>query len=115
VEEKAAGGHGMKSNYRISNRSQDDKRIREVVKAEIEKERDRAYEAVQDDVLHQVFAVCCVVLYRYYGFGKKRLQRFKECFEAEADLMEHGVLGKEYTTRDCEKWLLETMGIDLNK
>lgn len=105
----------MKSNYRVANRTQDDKRIREIVRIEIEKERDAAYEKCSEDVMHQVFAVCCVVLHRYFGFGKKRLKRFKEWFEAEGDLMEHGVLGRPYTTRDCEKWLLEKMGIDLNK
>jgi hypothetical protein len=105
----------MKANYRVSNRTQDDKRIREICLAEIEKERDKAYETVQNDVLRQVFAVCCLTLYHYFGFSKKRLRRFKEGFEDECNLMEQGIFGKTYTTRDCEKWLLDRMGIDLRE
>lgn len=103
----------MKANYRITNKTQDDKRIHEIVMAEIEKERDHAYRLCQDDILRQVFSVCCVVLHRDFGFGKQRLERFKDCFEAEGDLMKHGVLGRPYTTRDAEKWLSEKMGIYL--
>ena len=105
----------MKANYRITNKTQDDKRIREIVLDEVTRQRDHIYDTVQRDVLHQAFAVCCIALHHHFGFGAKRLRRFKDSFEAEVRLMEGGIFGKTYTTRDCEKWLMEKMGIDLDE
>lgn len=107
--------YALKSGYRITNRAQEEKRLREIVLEEVYKERDHVYATIQDDILRQVFAVCCMALHHHFGFGSGRLMQFKQAFEAEVRLMEGGIFGRTYTTRDCEKWLSEKMGITLDE
>lgn len=101
----------MKSNYRTYSSSELEKKSREIAQQEIDKYADKFSEIIAN----QVFACCCYVLHLEFGFGGKRLKRLKDGFEDIADLMEQGVIGKEFNATQAVEWLKSKYGIDLNE
>lgn len=101
----------MKSNYKTYNPQQLEEKSREIAKQEIDKYADR----VSEIIAHQVFAVCCLALHDHFGFGEIRLKRLKDRFEDIAVMMEHDIMGKEFTATQVIDWLKNQYGIDLNQ
>lgn len=72
------------------------------------------FEQIKKDVVAQIMATCLVALQKFFGFGKKRLQRFKSCTEALFVAMAAGgIFGKEFTTQNCIDVMRERYGIDV--
>lgn len=86
--------------------------IRRIVQDEAKRQATEIYDKALQDAAYQAFAVMMIVLHREFGFGGERLQRLKDLTESEFMMMREGILGKEYTTNDCVKFLKDTYGID---
>lgn len=104
----------MRARYGAYSKSELDKRSREIAREEVKKMRDEIYAYCERDCSYQAIATCLWVLHRHFGFGKTRLQRLKNLIEDEYRLMELGILGKDYSPRDLQKWLKDEMKIDLD-
>lgn len=86
------------------------------VKDEVAKEWARTYdetfEKIKADIVAQVLATCCCELNKEFGFGRKRLQRFKDGTEDLFVMMQkNGIMGKKFTTDTCIDYMSE-LGID---
>lgn len=99
----------MKSRYTTFG----DRDLQSRIRKEIKQYSDSIYDAVEKDCTYQAIAVTMAALHREFGFGKDRLQRLKAAIESEYTLMLGGVMGTEYSPRDCQKWLKEQYDIDL--
>lgn len=104
----------MRSRVGSYSKSESDRRAREIAREELLKMRDEIYAYCERDCAYQAIATCLLVLHKHLGFGKTRLQRIKHLIEDEYKLMEDGILGKDYSPRDIQKWLKDEMEIDLD-
>lgn len=89
--------------------------IRKQVAEEFDKLKDKVYENAIKDVIPQFTAVCMCILHREYGFGEKRLKHFLNSLNAEFEIMDCGVLGREYSPEDCLNFLKNEYKIDVDK
>lgn len=89
--------------------------IRKQVAEEFDKLKDKVYENAIKDVIPQFTAVCMCILHREYGFGEKRLKHFLDSLNAEFEIMDCSVLGKEYSPEDCMNFLKNEYRIDVDK
>jgi len=92
-----------------------DRELQEFITKETQKEFDRLSDKAYYDAFLAAMAVVMVILNREFGFGKKRLEKFKDDVEGEFMAMIEGVLGQKYETNDCVKIIKEKFGIDLQK
>lgn len=104
----------MKANYVTVNRKQVEKLTEETAKKIAFDMRNEIQDNIERDVMYQTIAVVFWTLHKHFGFGATRLQKLKNLTEDEFKFMIDGVLGKKYSPRDCENWLL-SIGIDLDK
>ena len=75
---------------------------------------DELYDQIKADIAPQIMATCLVELHNEFGFGKDRLERFKNGCESLFVLMtESGICGKEFTPQNCIDLMREQYGIDL--
>ena len=101
----------MKSNFK--NRAVfSDKEMQEYIDKAWEQRRKEEFENCKRDIIAQLMAVCCVALNVSFGFGKKRLNRFKKTVE---EMLKFNVFGKNSTTEDCINLMRNKYGIDLDK
>lgn len=89
--------------------------IRKQVAEEFDKLKDKVYENAIKDVIPQFTAVCMYILHREYGFGEKRLKHFLDSLNAEFEIMDCSVLGKEYSPEDYMNFLKNEYKIDVDK
>lgn len=72
------------------------------------------FEECKRDIVAQLMATCMTELNKDFGFGKKRLQRFKRGTEALFIAMARdGILGRKFTTQNCIDVMRERYGIDV--
>ncbi len=89
--------------------------IKRLAEGEYLRLKDTVYDNVIRDVIPQFMSVCMVVLNRENGFGEKRLQQFLDSVRAEFEIMNCGILGKNYDPLDCLEFLKNNYGIDVDK
>ncbi len=89
--------------------------IRKQVAEEFDKLKDKVYENAIKDVIPQFTAVCMCILHREYGFGEKRLKHFLDSLNAEFEIMDCDVIGREYSPEDCMNFLKNEYKIDVDK
>ena len=104
----------MKAKYATVSVSKLDKEIKKGVLKELEKYKDEVYAKVTWDVFQQALAVCFTAL-ELQGWRGKRLRRFKDWVDDACNLMFHGAMGREYTTRQALDRMKEVYGIDLKE
>lgn len=104
----------MKSHYATVSQTEMDQKVHKLAMEMLEQYKDELYEAVKIDVFNQALAVCFVSL-EQMGWRKVRLLRLLEMIDDMTHMMYTGIMGREMTTRDAEKHLLETYGIDFSK
>lgn len=92
--------------------------IQQLVEKAVEKETLRVMDDLTDQItsnaVYQTLATVFVVMDREYGFKKKRLNRLKNLIEDEFVHMKTGILGRDYSTADCVKYLKEHYDIDFS-
>lgn len=104
----------MKANYK--NRLVPLTEIENQVRKEFEKRTEQVYETVKQDIAAQLMAVCCCVLHSSFGFGEKRLKKFKKDMEDYFSLMlRDGICGKEFTPINCIEYMRKTFNIDFDE
>lgn len=104
----------MKSNYRTFSLSQLDKEIGKAAYKELEAYKDEVYDKISLDIFQQAVAVCLTAL-ELQGWRGKRLRQFKDWVDEACNLMFHGVMDREYTTRMALARMKEVYGIDLKE
>lgn len=104
----------MKARFVTVSQTDLDKLVYKEAMRRLEEYKDQLYEAVKIDVFNQALAVCFVSL-EQMGWGKTRLNRLFEMVDDMTHLMCTGIMGREMTTRDAERHLKETYGIDFTK
>ena len=77
-----------------------------------EQHRQEEFENCKRDIIAQLMSACCMALHNSFGFGKKRLNRFKKATE---DTLKFEAVGKKSTTEDCINIMKEKFGIDFDK
>lgn len=81
---------------------------------ELNARADELFEIMKRDIIAQLMSTCMTALNKDFGFGKKRLQRFKNSTEALFVAMAAGgIFGKEFTTQSCIDLMRERYGIDV--
>lgn len=113
----------MKSKIKVENifTAPDDRQVIITVgemKRSFEKEfnarAEEMFEIMKRDIIAQLMSTCMTALNKDFGFGKKRLQRFKNSTEALFVAMAAGeIFGKEFTTQNCINLMRERYGIDV--
>lgn len=88
------------------------KQVEKAVQLEAKKQTTEIYDKALKDAAYQMWAVMLCVLHKQFGFGKTRLHQVKDSTEDEFMMMRDGILGKDYTTNDCVKFLKEKFDID---
>lgn len=72
------------------------------------------FEQIKRDVVAQLMATCLTALKIHFGFGKKRLQKFKSDVESLFVAMSRGgIMGKEFSTQSCIDLMRDEYGIDV--
>ena len=104
----------MKSRFVTVSQTELDKKVNELAMQKLQEYKDDLYDAVKVDVFNQALAVCFVSL-EQMGWGKVRLLRLFDMIDDVTHMMFTGIMGREMTTRDAEKHLKETYGIDFTK
>lgn len=73
------------------------------------------FEQIKRDVVAQLMATCLTALKINFGFGKKRLQKFKSDVESLFIAMSRGgIMGKEFSTQSCIDLMRDEYGIDVD-
>lgn len=102
----------MKSNYSIVNRAQQQKLAKKTAIEEVKRQMITICPDCQLNLQYQIFATVLWVLHQQFGYGTARLNRLKDAVEREFDLMEKGILGKEYKASMLYQ-SLKAIGVDL--
>lgn len=105
----------MRSNYKLISPSRADKAAHKVAHEEAMKVYDEAFQNVVNDVIPQCMAAVVYSLAITFSFGKKRIKRFMDSFNATNEMMmTKGVIfGKDFTPDDMIKYIENKYGIDL--
>lgn len=104
----------MRSHYATVSQTELDRKVHELAMQKLEEYKDELYDAVKVDVFNQALAVCFVSL-EQLGWGKVRLLRLLDMIDDMTNLMFTGIMGREMTTRDAQKYLMDKYGIDFKK
>lgn len=104
----------MKSRYKTVSQTELDQQVHKLAMEMLEQYKDELYEAIKVDVFNQALAVCFVSL-EQMGWGKTRLLRLFDMIDDMTHMMFTGIMGREMTTRDAERHLKETYGIDFTE
>lgn len=104
----------MKAHYATISQTELDRKVHELAMQKLEEYKDDLYDAVKVDVFNQALAVCFVSL-EQMGWGKVRLLRLFDMIDDMTHMMFTGIMGREMTTRDAERHLKETYGIDFTE
>lgn len=113
----------MKANYRVKNGviSKNklvftEEELTAYLEEEWDKKRDLMYSEAKKDVSAQILAVFFSTLYKPpYNWRKERLLKLKKNIEFTFRDMTTGVMGKNFGTLDCLKFLKEEFGIDFDE
>lgn len=92
-----------------------DKQIDKAVRERVAKDMTEAYGRLTADGAYQMLAAVMCVLKKNYGFGEKRLNDFKDLIIGEFKLMNEGIAGHKYTTKDCIKYIRDNFRIDFEE
>ena len=89
------------------------------LKAAFEKEYNtrmpEIFETAKRDAAAQILATCACALNKEFGFGRKRLRRFKRAVEGLFLAMSRGgIAGKEFNTQHCIDYMRDKYGIDVD-
>lgn len=114
----------MKSKIKVDNvfNVPDNRRV-VITAGEMKKNFEREYNAraqemfeqIKRDVVAQLMATAMAELNKEFGFGKKRLRRFKAGVEGLFIAMARdGIMGREFTTQNCIDLMRDKYGIDLD-
>ena len=103
----------MKARYVTVSQSELDEKVHELAMKILQEEKDVMYEAVRIDVFDQALA-CCFIALEQMGWRKKRLTDFFNMLDDVTHMMYTGIMGREMTTRDAQKHLKDTYGIDFS-
>lgn len=104
----------MKARLVTVSQTELDKKVNELAMQKLKEYKDDLYDAVKVDVFNQALAVCFVSL-EQMGWGKVRLLRLFDMIDDMTHMMFTGIMGREMTTRDAERHLKETYGIDFTE
>lgn len=104
----------MKARYATFSVEKIDKEIRKEVIKEVDKYKNEVYDNVCWDVFRQALAVCFTAL-ELMGWRGKRLHAFQDRVEDVCNLMLHGAMGREITTKDAIRHLKDEYGIDFEQ
>lgn len=81
---------------------------------EYEKRFNEIFESAKADIVAQLMATCLTELNLEFGFGKVRLNRFKNGVEGLfITMMNGGIMGQEFTTQNCIELMHDKYDIDL--
>lgn len=98
----------MKANYK-------NRKLDTYIEAAWKAREDEYFEECKRDIVAQLMAVCCIELAKEFGFGKKRLNRFKVGVECYFKMMnECKLFNKKMTTQDCIDYMRDKYGIDFD-
>lgn len=105
----------MKSNFK-KKMFFTDSEMQDYINKEWDKRSEQIFESCKRDIVAQLMAVCCMELNKEFGFGKVKLNRFKNGVEDFLRLINtNGIYGKKLSTQDCIDLMSEKYGIDLDK
>lgn len=89
--------------------------IKKNYRQEYEKQSAELFETMKRDIVAQIMATCMVELNKEFGFGKKRLGRFKRGVEWLFIAMAgEGIMGKPFTTQNCIDYIRDQYAIDVD-
>lgn len=100
----------MRANYKKHSFCTDDQ-VQQYIDKEWDKRAEQVFESCKRDIIAQLMSACCMALHNSFGFGKKRLNRFKKATE---DALKFEAFGKRSTTQDCIDLMREKYGIDFD-
>lgn len=101
----------MRSNFK--NRAVfSDKEMQEYIDKAWEQHRKEEFENCKRDIIAQLMSACCMALHTTFGFGEKRLNKFKKAVE---ETLRFEAFGKRFTTQDCINTMRNKFGIDFDK
>ena len=103
----------MKARYVTVSQTELDVKVHELAMKILKEEKDAMYDAVKIDVFDQALAVCFIAL-EQMGWRKKRLTDFSNMVDDITHMMYTGIMGREMSTRDAQKHLKDTYGIDFS-
>lgn len=101
----------MKSNFKKRAVFSKDE-MQEYIDKEWEQRTEQMFESCKRDIIAQLMSACCMALHNSFGFGKKRLNRFKTATE---ETLKFEAFGEKSTTEDCINTMKEKFGIDFDK
>lgn len=88
--------------------------IKKAYRKEYEAQAAELFEETKKDIIAQLMATCMVELNKEFGFGKKRLNRFKRGTEwLFVQMMNDGLMGMPFTTQNCIDFMRDKYGIDV--
>lgn len=102
----------MKANYSIVNRGQQKKIAKQAAVEEIKNQMKTVCPGCTLNMQYQIMATMLWVMHTQFGYGTARLNRLKDAIEREFDLMEKGILGRDYKASMLYQSLKE-MGVDM--
>ena len=103
----------MKARYVTVSQTELDQKVHDLAMKILKEEKDAMYDAVKIDVFDQALAVCFIAL-EQMGWRKKRLTDFFNMVDDITHMMYTGIMGREMSTRDAQKHLKDTYGIDFS-
>ena len=92
-----------------------EKEIKKICQKNVENTLREKHAEISQDIAYQTMAVVMCVLHNRFGFGGMRLQALKDAIEDEFANMKTGILGRNYTTNDCVKFLKDKYNIDFSE
>lgn len=102
----------MKANYKPVTIS----RAKKIIEAEYSKLERQTFQKAAGDIVGQLMAVCLYTLNQNYGFGKTRIQRFKNDVESYFEIMRSGgFFGDGFDADNCIEYIKEKFDIDLSR
>ncbi|MGN1303771.1 MAG: hypothetical protein ACI4YB_01920 [Oscillospiraceae bacterium] len=101
----------MKSNFKKRAVFSKDE-MQEYIDKAWEQRAEQMFESCKRDIIAQLMSCCCMALHNSFGFGKKRLNRFKKATE---DVLKFEAFRKKSSTEDCINIMKEKFGIDFDK